>query len=396
MTPTTRTAALGVFAAVIWSGVAEAQRTGSAWTTDRSYHSHSYSLHHSHTEEFAAASHSHGSQDHSHPLPHHGHSYAATGHTHAATEHTHPASAHSHNYAARYHTHSDLKHAHPFAATDHTHDGVPDHTHTYAAVDHTHVTPATPAPGSQSCTYEHRIIGVPSTTGAGFTSQILIGSKDATATVKISAFQADNGQAIDVLDSEGAAVGTSTPLAPANSVKLFRLEGISGWHTVIVEHPTKAAMNNATVAMRLREPDSGVSIEHVPGIEHCAPTSTRTGPPAPDLAIRYPQALLWPKTFDWRASVVNIGDAPAAPTTVQVYLAARPLDEGKSGARELDTKAIDVEIAAGAEWRMSDYIPRRRDSPSIGDVVRICVYPVPGESRADLANNCASATVERN
>ena len=136
--------------------------------------------------------------------------------------------------------------------------------------------PVTPDPEAPTCTYKHRIIGVPGTTGAGFTSQILIGSEDATATVKLSAYQHDNGQALDVLDSEGAAVGASTSLAPANSVKVFRLEGARGWHTVIVEHPTKAAMDNATVAMRLREPDTGVTVEHVPGIEHCTPASTTT------------------------------------------------------------------------------------------------------------------------
>ena len=204
------------------------------------------------------------------------------------------------------------------------------------------------------------------------------------------------GHAIDVLDSEGAAVGASTSLAPANSVKMFRLEGISGWHTVIVEYPAKAAMNNATVAMRLREPDSGVSIEHVPSIEHCAPTRTKTRPPGSNLVIRNAQALLWPQTCDWRATVVNIGDAAAAPTTVQV----RGL-ETRGVLHEIDTKTIDREIAAGAEWRMSDFIPSGtqfpgvdRLLPSVGDVVRICVSPVPGE--ADSTNNCASATVEKN
>ena len=56
---------------------------------------------------------------------------------------------------------------------------------------------------------------------------------------------------------------------PAISVKVFRLEGIRGWHTVIVEHPTARAM-------RLREPDTGVSVEHVQGIEDCEPVATTT------------------------------------------------------------------------------------------------------------------------
>ena len=142
--------------------------------------------------------------------------------------------------------------------------------------------PETPDPEAPACTYKHRIIGVPATTGGGYTSQILIGSEDATATVTLRAYQHDNGHAIDVLDSEGAAVGASTSLAPANSIKRFQLEAATGWHTVIVEHPTKAAMDAATVAMRLREPDTGVTVIPVPGIEHCTTASTVTteDPPA--------------------------------------------------------------------------------------------------------------------
>ena len=136
--------------------------------------------------------------------------------------------------------------------------------------------PETPDPEAPTCTYEHRMTGVPGATGAGFTGQILISSKDATATVKLRAYQHDNGHAIDVLDKEGSAVGASTSLAPANSTKMFRLEEIRGWHTVIVEHPTKAAMENATVAMRLREPDTGATVIPIPGIEHCTTASTTT------------------------------------------------------------------------------------------------------------------------
>ena len=141
-------------------------------------------------------------------------------------------------------------------------------------------TPTTPDPETPTepdCTYEHRLIGVPGTTGAGYTSQILISSKDANATATIRAFQWNNGQSIDVLDSEGSAIGSSVSLAPAHSVKIFRLEGARGWHTVIVEHPTARAMRRATVAMRLREPDMGVSIILAERIEDCEPMVTTTG-----------------------------------------------------------------------------------------------------------------------
>ena len=136
--------------------------------------------------------------------------------------------------------------------------------------------PENPGPASQTCTYEHRLIGVPGTTGRGYTAQILISSKVSNATATIRAYQSDNGHPIDVLNKEGSAIGSNTSLAPAHSVKVFRLEGAQGWHSVIVEHPSKAAMNNATVAMRLREPDVGVTIEHVQGIEHCTTTATTT------------------------------------------------------------------------------------------------------------------------
>ena len=136
--------------------------------------------------------------------------------------------------------------------------------------------PTTPDPETPGCTYEHRLTGVPATTGAGYTSQILVTSKGTGATATLRAYQASDGTPIDVLDSEGAAVGASTSLAPANSVKVFRLEAIRGWHTVIVTHPTKAAMENATVAVRIRQPDTGVTVDHVTGIERCITGSPTT------------------------------------------------------------------------------------------------------------------------
>ena len=137
-------------------------------------------------------------------------------------------------------------------------------------------TPTTPDPETQDCTYKHRLIGVPGTTGGGYTSQILISSEASNATATIRAYQSDNGQQIDVLDSEGSAIGSSVSLAPAHSVKRFKLEDARGWHTVIVEHPTARAMRRAMVAMRLREPDTGISIILAERIEDCEPVATTT------------------------------------------------------------------------------------------------------------------------
>ena len=145
---------------------------------------------------------------------------------------------------------------------------------TTANPDGTPTEPEPPGPASQTCTYKHRLIGVPGTTGGGYTSQILISSEDSKATVKLRAYQSDNGAPIDVLDSTGSAVGATTSLSPANSLKVFRLEGAQGWHTVIVSHPTARAMRRATVAMRLREPDVGVNIIPAQGIEDCTPAVT--------------------------------------------------------------------------------------------------------------------------
>lgn len=133
--------------------------------------------------------------------------------------------------------------------------------------------PVTSGPVAQVCTWKHRIVGIPGSTGGGYTAQILISSEEPNATARIRAFQVGNGQRLDVLDKEGNAVESVT-LTPLHSVKEFRLEGARGWHTAIVEHATARAMRRATVAVRLRGPDVGVSVEHVAGIEHCEPTAS--------------------------------------------------------------------------------------------------------------------------
>ena len=147
------------------------------------------------------------------------------------------------------------------------------HTHPYAAVEHTHepAEPETPAPPTQACTYKHRIIGIPGTTGGGYTGQILISSEEPNATARILAFQHDNGHPIDVLDKEGRAVESVT-LSP----KVLRLEGARGWHTAIIEHDSARAMRSAAVALRIRSPDVGVSVVPVLGIEHCEPDTNAT------------------------------------------------------------------------------------------------------------------------
>ena len=242
------------------------------------------------------------------------------------------------------------------------------------------------------CTFEHRLIGVPGTAANAYNGQILVSSKIPNATATIRAYQADNGHQIDVLDAEGHAV-ENISLAPARSVKRFSIEAIRGWHPVIVAHPSKSSMNAATVAMRIREPGGSIEDSYPPGVEHCEPATdtgpvTETGTTAPDLAVRDAQALLWPATLDWRATVENIGDAIAQRTSVRLYY----------GERELAAQDVRSELAAGAQWPMSHGIARSGLStvPRVGTRLRICVDPVPGEPESKRANNCANVTVESN
>ena len=158
---------------------------------------------------------------------------------------------------------------------------------------------------------------------------------------------------------------------------------------VTVTHPSAAAMNAATVAMRIREPGGSVEDSYPPGIADCRP-ATGSGTPAPDLAVRDAQALLWPNTLDWRATVENIGTATAPTTSIRMYY-------GDSG-RPIASTAVHQEVAAGSQWPMSSAVNRsnRDDLPPAGATVRVCVDAVPGEPASKRANNCASAIVERN
>ena len=133
--------------------------------------------------------------------------------------------------------------------------------------------PETPGPGTQTCTYEHRIIGIPGTTANAYTGRILISSKMPDATASIRAYQGDNGHALDVLDGAGHAIGSVVSLDPANSIKRFHPEGAQGWHVVTITHATARAMHAASVVMRIRGPD-GVQIVPIPPSEHCETAST--------------------------------------------------------------------------------------------------------------------------
>ena len=103
---------------------------------------------------------------------------------------------------------------------------------------------------------------------------ILISSKMPNATASIRAYQGDNGHALDVLDSTGPAVGSTTSLTPARSIHRFSLEGARGWHSVTVTHASALTMRRASVAMQLREPNGGVNIVHAERIEDCETAST--------------------------------------------------------------------------------------------------------------------------
>ena len=137
--------------------------------------------------------------------------------------------------------------------------------------------PETPEPEAPTCTYEHRLIGVyGARTANTHRAEVLVSSKVKGARIEIRAYQGNNGTELDVLDRDGSAVGPDVTLGAALSLRGFRPEGAAGRHTVIVKHPTKAAMEAATVALQLSGPEVGFQVVPVPGIEHCTPASTTT------------------------------------------------------------------------------------------------------------------------
>ena len=131
----------------------------------------------------------------------------------------------------------------------------------------------TTPPGTRACTYEHRIVGVPGTTGDGYIGRVWVSSKRADATATIRAYQGDNGHALELLDGDGQPIGPVVSLSPANSIKQFRTEGAQGWHVVTVTHATARAMHSASVVLRIRGPD-GVQNVPIPSTEHCETAST--------------------------------------------------------------------------------------------------------------------------
>ena len=327
--------------------------------------------------------------------------------------HEHTEQPHTHDYAELSHQHPAHAHA---AVPEHTHAEVPEHTHEPASTRTTtgQVTPTgpdSPAPAAQTCTYKHRLIGVPgSSTYAG---RILVSSENEKATATIRAYQADNGHALDVLDTDGRDVET-IDLSPANSIKRFTLEGASGWHKVIVEHPSASAMSAATVAMRYRDPGGSVENTYAPAVEDCQPTTTtetttdvptdpvtpppsgptgtgtQTGPepeaPAPEPETTAPTApeLAVALTAAVRSSagkvavsgtVTNSGTTASSPTRLRFL----------NGRQRVHTATVPAVAGGGVHAIRADVrMPE-------GSAVQVCI--VPRGQDADPSNDCATAAV---
>ena len=320
--------------------------------------------------------------------------------------HEHPEQPHTHSYAATEHTHAAQVHAHPFAATG--------HTHSYAAADHTHEAaapespaPETPAPTAQTCTYKHRLIGVPgSSTYAG---RILVSSEKANATATIRAYQADNGHALDVLDADGRDVET-IDLSPANSIKRFTLEGAAGWHKVTVEHASASAMSAATVAMRYRDPGGTVVDTYAPAVEHCQPEGTGpvtetdaptdpetpapTGPGTP--APPEPETPTEPVTTAPTPAELAVALTSAERSAGKVAVSGTVTNNGTTasrstrvrfmnGRRRVHTAAVPAIAGGGVHAIRADVAMPE------GSAVQVCIMPR-GQD-ADPSNDCGTAPV---
>ena len=132
-------------------------------------------------------------------------------------------------------------------------------------------------PENRVCRYEHRLNTVPGTTAASHNEWIRLTSRVADANVSIRAYHFEDGRSLDVVDAEDEVVGFITTLGAANSIKRFRVEGVSGWHTVVVSHgiTTTDGMNGVTVSMVVRGPE-GRQIVPADVVEHCTTTTTTT------------------------------------------------------------------------------------------------------------------------
>ena len=138
-------------------------------------------------------------------------------------------------------------------------------------------TPTDPTtPTQQVCKYEHRLNAVPGATQS-YTGWIRVTSRVADGSVSIRAYQLGDGNSLDVLDEEGAVVGSTTGVGPANSTQRFRVQEVTGWHSVVVAHGITTAddMNGVMVSMMLRGPE-GLQIVPAHVVEHCAPIPTTT------------------------------------------------------------------------------------------------------------------------
>ena len=136
--------------------------------------------------------------------------------------------------------------------------------------------PTAPEPENRVCRYEHRLNTVPGTTTGSHHEWIRITSRVDDATVRIRAYHFEDGRSLDVVDVEDEVVGSTTTLGSANSIKRFRIEGVSGWHSVVVAHSITTAdgMNGVTVSMVVRGPE-GRLIVPAQVVEHCTTTTTQ-------------------------------------------------------------------------------------------------------------------------
>ena len=137
--------------------------------------------------------------------------------------------------------------------------------------------PTQPEQENRVCRYEHRLNTVPGTVASSHYAWIRITSRVEDGDVRISAYHVEDGRSLDLVDSEDEVVGFTTTLGPANSTKRFRVESVSGWHSVVVAHgiTTADGMNGVTVSMTLHGPE-GRQIVPAHVVEHCTTTTTRT------------------------------------------------------------------------------------------------------------------------
>ena len=145
----------------------------------------------------------------------------------------------------------------------------------------TPVAPEPPPPASSACTFEHRLLSVPTATAAGYSSRIMVSSSLPNATATIRAYKSSDGSQLDMYDAgvysadpeDATPIGNPVRLNPAHSTKRFMLGNDQGWHKVIVQHPSARLMHAATVVMRMRWPGVGVTVIPAVPVEYCPPSA---------------------------------------------------------------------------------------------------------------------------